>query len=402
MMREADASLGGPEFIQAKGYSRFFAGTLFAGFIATGAATVLLAPMLPLLSSKWNLSDQSAGALFTSQFVGSMLGTLLSGYFVQRGGFGKTLFAGYVLMALNAAGILLTTWPWLAALLFINGIGLGMVIPATNMAVSDAFPANRASALNLINLSWSVGAIVCPATLAAAARFCQLQQATFGIAAVLFVLALLIVRAPKLHQIRKKTLSSTRLSRISSAILALLFFLYIGVEGSVAGWLATYAKRTVLPSGVLWMTAPSFFWAAIMAGRALAPLILRRIEERYVLIGGLAVSGVGVAAVLAGNSTASILTGTVISGLGMSSVFPIFIAMISQYFRELSTRVSPYMFAMAGLGGAVLPWVVGTVSSQTGKLRAGLTIALVGVALQLILSLLLVTRDPARNPTTLA
>ena len=219
---------------------------------------------------------------------------------------------------------------------------------------------------------------------------------------MLLGLALLVVRAPKLNQSSEKALSSGPLSRISLAILALLFFLYIGVEGSVAGWLATYAKRTVLPSGVLWMTAPSFFWAAIMAGRALAPLILRRTEERYVLIGGLIISGMGVAAVLGGNSTTSILTGTVISGIGMSSVFPIFIAMISQYFHELSTQVSPYMFAMAGLGGAVLPWFVGTVSSETGKLRAGLTIALVGVGLQLILSLILVARERARNATALS
>jgi fucose permease len=52
---------------------------------------------------------------------------------------------------------------------------------------------------------------------------------------------------------------------------------------------------------------------------------------------------------------------------------------------------------MAGLGGAAWPWVVGTISSKTGKLRAGLTIALVGVALQLTLSLVLVAQDPARG-----
>lgn len=388
---------GGPASIHPIGYSRFFTGTLFAGFVATGAATILLAPLLPLLSSRWNLSDQSAGALFTCQFLGSMLGTLLSGHFVKRSGLGKTLFAGYVLMAINAAGILYTTWPWLAALLFVNGIGLGLVIPTTNMAVSDSFPRTRASALNLVNLSWSVGAIACPTILAASMSVGRIQGAAIGIGVALFALSLLVVRAPRSREAREKATASTRLPRTSLVALALLFFLYIGVEGSVAGWLATYAKRTVLTSGFLWMTAPSFFWAAIMAGRALAPFILCRTAERHVLIGGLAVSGVGVAAVLAGNSTGAVLAGTVVSGFGMSSVFPIFISMISQYFPEASTRVSPYMFAMAGLGGAVLPWLVGIVSSQTGGLRAGLSIVLVGVALQLTLSLILVARHPVRD-----
>ncbi|MGC2793539.1 MAG: hypothetical protein WA899_16050, partial [Candidatus Sulfotelmatobacter sp.] len=36
------------------------------------------------------------------------------------------------------------------------------------------------------------------------------------------------------------------------------------------------------------------------------------------------------------------------------------------------------MFALAGMGGAVMPWFVGLTSTRTGSLRAGLLVPLAG------------------------
>jgi len=55
------------------------------------------------------------------------------------------------------------------------------------------------------------------------------------------------------------------------------------------------------------------------------------------------------------------------------------------------------MFAMAALGGAVLPWLVGVISSHTGKLQAGLVVALVGVIIQLGLVLTLGSAAPDQH-----
>jgi fucose permease len=313
-----------------------------------------------------------------------MLGTLLSGQLIRRIGFGKTLFVGYVLMGLYVVEVWTAPWPWLASAAFVNGIGLGLVIPATNMAVSDAFPDRRAAALNLLNLFWSAGAIVCPTLLAAAARKGQLAAGLSAIAVLLFAVALLALRSRGGRAEATPQMTGT-ISRVAFVVLAALFFLYIGSEAAVAGWLATYAKRTVLSSGFLWMTAPSFFWAAMLLGRAAAPVILRKVNESSAAFGGLMLAAAGIGTILLGTSPVIVLGGAALSGLGMSSVFPIFIAMVSHLFRESATRVSSYMFAMAALGGAVLPWLVGTVSSHTGRLQIGLIVALVGTLVQVVL-----------------
>jgi fucose permease len=350
--------------------------------------------MLPILASRSNLSDESSGSLFTCQFLGSVIGTLISGYLVRHGGFGRTLSAGYLCMSAFTSGVLAATWPWVAVLAAVNGVGLGLVIPATNMSVSNSFPKSRASALNLINLSWSVGAIVCPVVLALSVRTGTLKVTIGGLTVLLVVMAIAVLRTTESDGAERERSAKSRLPRASFVILAALFFLYVGSEGAAAGWLATFAKRTVMTSGVLWMTAPSFFWAAIMLGRALSPLLLRWLPERYVLLIGLAISALGLGVVLTGSTSALVLTGAAIVGFGMSNVFPIFIAMISEYFSDTSARVAPYLFAMAGLGGAVLPWLVGLVSSHTGQLRVGLVIAIAGVLTQLVLSSVLMLLFP--------
>lgn len=396
-MPEAAASANDPVRQPDSSNSHLLTAVMFIGFVATGAATVLLSPLLPLLSTRWNLSDENLGSLFTCQFLGSMLGTLVSGQFIRRIGFGKTLLAGYLLMGLYVVEVWTSPWPWLALVVFMNGIGLGLVIPATNMAVSDAFPNRRASALNLLNLFWSVGAIVCPALLAVATRKGHLPAGLSAIAVLLFAVALLALRSRGGRVESRSSKSAGPTSRLAFVVLAMLFFLYIGSEAAVAGWLATYAKRTVFESGFLWMTAPSFFWAAMLLGRAVAPVVLRKISESSATFGGLLLAAVGIVTILLGNSPILVLGGAAVSGFGMSSVFPIFIAMVSHLFGESATRVSSYMFAMAALGGAVLPWLVGMISSHTGKLQVGLNVALIGTLIQVALILSLRTINSEHN-----
>ncbi len=362
---------------------------LFAGFVPTGASTVLLAPLLPLLIAKWNLSDQSGGFLISCQFLGSVLGTLASGALVRRLGFGRALSGGYLLLSLFALGIHSLPWPWLAVLAAINGVGVGLIIPATNVAVSESFTERRASALNLVNLAWSVGAIFCPVVLASTLRAGELPKAWVTFAGLLFVVAVLVARLAVAEKPTRNSDLRSPVPVVPFVVLGSLFFLYIGSEGAIASWLATYAKRSVLNSGVLWMTAPSFFWAAIMAGRAVSPFLLSWIRESTVLRTGLLVSGLGTVLILKTGTASGMFVGAALAGLGMSTVFPILIAMIPEYFRTAGARVSPYLFAMAGLGGAVLPWAVGVVSMHTGRLQIGLMIALAGIIVQLLLVLVL-------------
>ncbi len=111
---------------------------LHAGFIFTGMVTTVLGPILPLLASRWLLSDAKAGSLFTAQFFGSVLGGFSISVLLPRRGFRFALVAGFLLMAGGVGWLGMSQWPlgWVAT--FGYGIGLGLVIPAANLYISQS------------------------------------------------------------------------------------------------------------------------------------------------------------------------------------------------------------------------------------------------------------------------
>jgi fucose permease len=58
----------------------------YASFVPIGVATVLLGPMLPILSARWSLNYSQAGALINVQYVASTGGRCLVGRAGWRAG----------------------------------------------------------------------------------------------------------------------------------------------------------------------------------------------------------------------------------------------------------------------------------------------------------------------------
>src|SRR5580692_7135279 len=76
-----------------------------AAFVPIGIVTVLLGPLLPILSARWSLNYVQAGSLFTAQFLGSTVGVIVSGVIVSRLGFRFAVNAGLFAMAAGVGGL---------------------------------------------------------------------------------------------------------------------------------------------------------------------------------------------------------------------------------------------------------------------------------------------------------
>jgi FHS family glucose/mannose:H+ symporter-like MFS transporter len=359
--------------------------TVHLGFVVTGMVTTLLGPVLPLLAAQWSLNDTRAGYFFTAEFLGSIAGVALSGFIVPRLGFTRSLACGYVLLALGVGVLSVTSATWHIALAAVAGygFGLGITIPATNLWIAERTVARRAAALNLVNLAWGIGAVALPAMVALAVRAHYLQWLLASIAATSFVIAVLFSSAPGREPIPAAPQADHKLFPRWrwQVVLAILFYLYVGAENGVAGWIAMFADRLHVTAGPLWAATPSLFWGALLVGRALAPAVLRHVSEARLLAAGLSLSALGVGALIAAHGFFGVVAGTMAAGLGMSSVFPLLIAKITQRFGEHGARAAGPIFAFGGLGGATLPWAVGFVSQHGAGLRGGLAVPLTAVLL---------------------
>jgi fucose permease len=367
----------------------------YASFVPIGIATVLLGPMLPTLSARWSLNYSQAGALFTAQYLASTFAVALSGVLVSRWGFRFAMKAGLLLMS---AGVgLLLAGPKVIGILCIaaSGFGMGLAVPAANLLVAEVNPGRRSATLNLLNFCWSVGSVACPFLVAAAAKKQHIPLFLALVAGFSLVMAMGIAAMPKsIVEPSTATVVGDNIAHqtiqwkdSAMLVLAALFFLYVGVENAFGGWVASYARSLgKMPPAVALMT-PSFFYAALMFGRWLAPLLLRLTNEIRLVQAGLLIACAGMAGLVLSHGLRGVAVSAGLAGLGLSYVYPITISLLSQEFGPASSRIGSVMFTMSNIGGGLLPWVVGVSSHHSGTLKAGLGVPLIGCAAMYVLYL---------------
>src|SRR5713101_5963465 len=262
---------------------------VYLDFLVTGIVMTFLGPMLPVLSARWSLTDEKAGYLLFAQFFSSMFGMLSSGALVQRIGYRLTLIIGLVLMAAGMA--LLVSGPWLLGMIAVCvlGVGHGITTPAGNLRTAEVNPHGSASALNLINAVWGIGAMSSPFLVNIAQRAHKIPLFLYGTVAALLALLLFFTLARFQPDTRTRVAHSSALGRSVLThrllpVISILFFVYVGSETSFGGWLTLYSSRMGTGQYSFWAMPASFFWGALLAGRLLAPLALKfhKSEERRV------------------------------------------------------------------------------------------------------------------------
>jgi FHS family glucose/mannose:H+ symporter-like MFS transporter len=383
---------------QAADSSRPLTVAAHAAFVPIGIVTVLLGPLLPMLSAKWSLNYTQAGSLFTVQFLSSTVGVALSGFCVSRWGFRFAIKVGLLAMAVGVAELPYSSRFLGSACIGLYGLGFGIAVPAANLLVAEVHQFHRSAALNLLNFSWSVGAVACPFLVAAAARTHHVPALLAAFAGFLFLVAVGIAAMPShiveprargrngaqgVTSVDSATSDSDASWRSSSwrsnsvVLLASLFFLYVGVENSFGGWIASYAKGIGTLSLSLALMSSSFFYSTLMVGRWLASLVLKRVEEVTLARAGLLMACAGMVCLLLSHAALGVLVGASVTGLGLASVYPITISLLSREFGDASSQMGSIMFTTANLGGAFMPWLVGLFSNRFGSVRAGMVVPLI-------------------------
>jgi len=219
------------------------------------------------------LKDDRAGLLFGAQFAGSAFGALL-----VNSNFFRSVVGGYLLLIASAVSLTFSTGLFQVILFLSFGLGLGLTMTATSMLVSSMFTEKRGATLSLLNASWAVAAVLCPA-------IASLWNNRWPPAYLFLVLAVALAATFLPIRQHRSSFSSNESNVLETEstpkLLKLLFtstllaFLYIGVEVSTSGWMMTYVHRMPTSSNLWAPLAASSFWIALVCGRALVPVALR-------------------------------------------------------------------------------------------------------------------------------
>ncbi len=385
--------------------SRLFLPVLHFSFLLTGIATTMMGVLLPWLITHWSISDAQAGSLFSAQFVSSFLGSLAYGWIARRLGNKHTAILGLTILAVGVFGLAVTAWPLPLALVATYGFGLGIALPATNLLVAALSGERRAAALNLLNFSWTLGAVTSPLLFVflLQRRHLSLWFALTTFAAVVLASAVLLslCEAPSAASSSIDEPTSPGHPAILTWVLTgLLLFLYVGIENGVPGWAPLFGLRQHLLSETSVAFALALYWGALLLGRLAASFLWRNATPRTVISYSLGTAFTGVLLIAAGSSSLTLYLGLALTGAGLAAVFPTVVAVFSTQATGKLKPVAGILFAAAGLGGAGLPYLIGLLSSHGYGLRAGLWIT-AAAALAMLLIEQRISTAPLRRAETL-
>jgi FHS family glucose/mannose:H+ symporter-like MFS transporter len=352
--------------------------------LITGIGLTLLGSGLPALAALWRLDDASSGRLLLAVFAGSAIGALL-----VRSPFHRTLAAGMAMIATSMAGLALSGGHGLFFLFLLFGTGLGLAMTANSVLTGDRYRERRAAMLTLLNFSWSAGAAVSPFAVQLVIHHTGVGgffwcMAAAGVLSTILALCLRDRRTAAAQELsRRATAVGVQTSKRVVVFFAVFGLLYCGTEAALGGWVLTYVHRLHFQISAAPPLAASCFWLSLLIGRAIAPAVLLRIREEVVLAVALICAFAGVAALLTLHSLPAVMLSAAVAGLSMAPIFPICVSIFMALTSDpAQTR---WMFAVAGLGSATLPWATGQLAAGTGSLHTGLLVPLLALGLMLLM-----------------
>jgi fucose permease len=368
---------------------------LHAGFVAIGVITTSLGPLLPMFSKQWGLSDAQMGSFFPSQYWASLVGVIATGWLLPRFGFSKVLGGAFVFLTLGMGFMGISPWMLTAGCVALSGFGYGLANPTTNLRGTQLPTSNVAVAVSLLNFSWGVGAVMCPFLVGALVPRIGIRG--FGLCVAVGTVAIALAHffrsAPPVIAAAERPKHSwaawtQHLQQGAAIPLVLLFFLYVGTEAGVGGWVAALEKRMPVSGHASALTiAPSVFYGFLLLGRGLAPLGLRRFTTVVISLGGLLLATAGTVFIALAHSSPVLLVGAAMAGIGCAPQYPILVTWLAKIFGKDADWLAVLYFSAGSLGGGALPQLVGSIATQSHSLRAGFLVPLVASVAMLCLAL---------------
>src|SRR5260221_6426289 len=258
---------------------------LFAGFVLSGIATVIVGPMVPLFINSWSLNDSQAGLFSAVQFMAAWIGTLASSAIASWRGYRPALALGYALMGGGLAFLNADTHMLALAATATFGFGYGLLTAGTNLLVAELGGMRSASLVSLLNFMWGVGAMTCPLLIAFALKHNRISLTLLGCAAfgVVMVIGLLFTSFgadERPHEANIAEAAGAGPALHVTLALASLFFIYVAMENGIGIWAAEFSRR--LANGITGLTtlAPTFFYGGLTLRRGGAPPALCPPQEK--------------------------------------------------------------------------------------------------------------------------
>lgn len=338
-------------------------------FIAMGLSAGLLGPTLFGLTKQTNSTFAQIGFVFSVHSLGYILGATVFGRLYDRIGGHKILSVMIVVLSAALVLISFSTTLWLlllAALILGTAEGVGQV--GVNTLLIWLFGERSTPYLNGAHFCFGVGALTSPIIVAQLlANNYSFNLAYILVALIILPAIIIFLLVPSPDFKRAETNENHQPIKYGFVILvALFYFIYLGIEISFGGWISTFATTLEISSEARSAYLASAFWAALTVGRLIAIPLSVKLKPRVIIIADLALALIGYMVIAyGGNSFTNTLIGTIIIGGSFASIYPTMFALAGNRFN-ITGRISGFFVMGGSLGSMIFPFLVGLAFEQSG------------------------------------
>jgi fucose permease len=368
---------------------------IFAAIVAIfvyGMIAAMLGTILPDLSDRFHLSPSQNGTIAFAQALGLIIASLCVGPLLDNEGKKLGLIIGLAFIATALFALpRASSFRGIVFLLFLLGVGGGVVVTGANALVSDVSEAHRATALNLVNLFFGLGGLATP--FIAANLFARNWVKLCYTIAALTVVTLAIQAATKMPEPSGAggfvlADAAPVLGRPLLFLLGLFLFLYVSCEVGIWNWL----PRHLIAQGISESRALNIlslgFALGLLIGRVGASQVLIHAPAITVLL--FASVGMVVTTLLMLRSNNPVVAGTLIflAGLAMAPVFPTTLAIVGDTFPRMTGTAIGFVITCGWIGLAVSSRIIGIIAGgDPRRLKKALMVIPASAVLMVILDL---------------
>ncbi len=375
----------------------------YAAFVGLGLTAACVGPTLPSLAAAAGVSLAQIGLVILTRALGGMVGSLLTGPALDHGK-GRTAVTIAILIMLGCMAIVpfsRSLAPFLAVFLVL-GAAQGALNTGANTLLIWMHPRRAHSNLSILHFSYGFGSLLAPLLVA-----WLLPVRSDGLFVYWFLAITLVPLVFWIGRSVRPTPPSARQavsvqpsSKQAFLWVLLLFFLFVGAETTVGGWLFSFAERAaqLSPTAAAYLT--STFWGTFTGGRLLAVLGSVRIRPaRYVRGSILASIASSIGVLVFSHGGVGLWVCVAALGLSLAAVFPQAFAFAGTVVRLTGRRTS-WILVASSLGGMLIPWAAGQLLES---ISANTLPTVVGIVMGLALvSFSIVTRITSRNTDALS
>ncbi len=342
---------------------------IFAAILAIfvyGMIAAMLGTILPDLSDRFKLSPAQNGTIATAQAIGLMIASLAVGPLLDAQGDKIGLLLGLAFIAIALFGLPRSGgYGSIVFLMFLLGIGGGIVVTGANALTSAVSADHRATALNLVNLFFGLGGLLTP-FISANLFNRNWVRLCYTIAVLTVVVAVYQIAVPMPAPAGGSgslfTQAGPLLGQPMLYLLGLFLFLYISCEVGVWNWLARHLIAQGIPESKALNILSLGFALGLLVGRVAVSPVFKSVSPVVVLL--IASVAMAITTFLMLQTTKpGMAAGLVfIAGVAMAPVFPTTLAITGTAFPQMTGTALGFVITCGWAGLAVSSRIIGAIA----------------------------------------